>query len=138
MKLHINSEVNPWPYGHKKLTHINVLPHDPDKPFTYEGKNYQFWPNNPGTVYEVQLMFIDYDAPAATEGGLHPLKREKYLWYMNNPVDMSLPKQKRYHKVIQEIKKSCCDLYNNHELGFFIDLMKEKTNFAINCCDLLP
>ena len=110
------------------------MPHDPDKPFTYNNKKYQFWPNNNGTIYEISLMFIDYDAPKETEAGLPPLKTEKYLWYMNTPIDMSLPKQNRYNKVIQEIQKSCYD----HDLGFFIDLMKEKTNFAIKCCDLLP
>ena len=138
MKLRIDSEVNPWPYGHKKLTQVNVLPHDPNKPFTYNNKKYQFWPNNNGTIYEISLMFIDYDVPKETEAGLAPLKTEKYLWYMNTPIDMSLPKQNRYNKVIQEIQKSCYDLYNDHDLGFFIDLMKEKTNFAITCCDLLP
>jgi len=138
MKLHIDSEVNPYPYGHKKLTHINVLPHDPDKPFTYNNKNYQFWADNPGTIYEIQLMFIDYDEPKPSEAALAPVKVEKYLWYLPNSVDMSLPKQKRYYKAIQEIKKSCCDLYNDYDLGFFIDLMKEKTNFAVNCCNVLP
>ena len=138
MRLHIDSEVNPWPYGHKKLTQINVLPHDPDKPFTYNNKKYQFWPNNPGTIYEISLMYVDYDAPKATEAGLPPLKTEKYLWYHNDPVDLNLMKSIRYVDYIKLIKQSVQEQYDTLNLKKFTELMEEKTNFAINCCDLLP
>lgn len=138
MRLHINSEVNPYPYGHKTLAQINVLPHDPNKSFTFNGKNYQFRSNYCGTIYELQLMYVDYDAPRATEVGLPPLNTEKYLWWVNIPIDMSLPEQIRYEENIKGIKKSGKELYDDLNLKQFTKLMEENTDIAIQHCDLLP
>ena len=82
MKLHIDSEVNPWPFGHLELNQIIIKPLE-YQTFVYNQTKYQLFEGHLGELFSIVITFYDYDHPTwkinSTNERFPTIKTENYF-----------------------------------------------------------
>ena len=143
MRLHINSEVDPWPYGHLELNKVVVKPCELSV-FCFDHKKYKLFEEYKGELYGITVIYYDYDHPAIPGEGADPNKKypsllqEKYLWYSNDPVDKTLPKSKRYVHQIKLLQFEIKQFFDRSSIPEFRETMTGWTTVALSHCQQIP
>lgn len=143
MRLHINSEVDPWPYGHLELNKILVKPLE-HAVFYHKKKKYKLFEEYKGELYGITVIYYDYDHPAEPGEGADPNKKypsllyEGYLWYTNDPVDKTLPINKRYVHQMKLLKFEIKQFFGRSSIPEFRETMSGWTTIALSHCEQLP
>lgn len=141
MKLHIDSEVNPWPFGHLELNQIIIKPLE-YQIFVYNQTKYQLFEGHLGELFSIVITFYDYDHPTwkinSTNERFPTIKTENYLLYEDEAANTKVAKSRRYIKFIKKIKNQVENIYNTVPLDEFWTIMKNITDDAIKKCIVVP